>query len=47
MGEIGPVEVEWLVAFIIGLVGYLGPDCMQATLGGICGLAKDNMLAEV
>jgi len=28
IGEVGPVEVEWLVALLIGAVGYFGPDCM-------------------
>jgi phosphatidylglycerophosphate synthase len=47
IGEFGPVETEWLVASIIGLVGYLGPDCMQSTLGSVVGLSAENMLAGV
>jgi len=38
VGELGPVEIEWLTATGLIMTGYLGPECMQASFGDAIGI---------
>jgi len=47
VGEMGPVEIEWLVACIMGFVGWAGPECMEKPVGAILGLSADSYLQGI
>lgn len=46
-GEIGPVEIEVIVAVVLALSGYYGPAALQQTVQEKFDLAPDSMFASL
>jgi hypothetical protein len=42
VGEIGPIEVEFIIAFLLFFCGgWLGPDSLQLSLGQVIGIQNE------